>query len=161
MKYKWHFLNQHQKLYHISKAQPNTFSYGPLTDESHIEKSWWSENFPPQCISIFKAWEVSGKLHFQFPRLFLTLFWQLLMLFPLFFCKRRWSVSYFWCCRNVIKYLNWHWIYSKRFSKTFLFCVFNREDKIRLFKLNSSESSKKLRTETRWKVSRVTLLICV
>ena len=26
MKYKCHFLNQHQKLYHICKAQPNTFS---------------------------------------------------------------------------------------------------------------------------------------
>ena len=27
MKYKCHFLNQHQKLYYISKAQSNTFSY--------------------------------------------------------------------------------------------------------------------------------------
>ena len=25
MKYECHFPNQHQKLYHISKAQPNTF----------------------------------------------------------------------------------------------------------------------------------------
>ena len=28
MKYKFHLANQHQKLYHISKAQPTTFSYG-------------------------------------------------------------------------------------------------------------------------------------
>ena len=28
MKYKCHFQNQHQKLYHISKAQLSTFSYG-------------------------------------------------------------------------------------------------------------------------------------
>ena len=27
MKYKCQFPNQHQKLYHILKAQPNTFSY--------------------------------------------------------------------------------------------------------------------------------------
>ena len=27
MKYECHFPNQHQKLYHISKAQLNTFSY--------------------------------------------------------------------------------------------------------------------------------------
>ena len=31
MKYKCHFPNQHQILYHISKAQPNTFSDGHLT----------------------------------------------------------------------------------------------------------------------------------
>ena len=30
IKYKWHFPNQHQKLYHISKAQTNTFLTGTL-----------------------------------------------------------------------------------------------------------------------------------
>ena len=40
MKYKCHFSNQHQKLYHISKAQPNTFSYGHSNDDHCCPPAW-------------------------------------------------------------------------------------------------------------------------
>ena len=73
MKYIRHFSNQHQKLYHISKAQANTFSYGhpkllifSFTKRLAKNKETFKRHiFPPrarlQCI--YSVWKLLKKSH--------------------------------------------------------------------------------------------------
>ena len=82
---------------------------------------------PPQSISLW-AWDVKWKTSFPISSFIFDTFLTAVNVVPTFLLSVICFVfrMRFFC--KVITHFNWHWIYSKRFSKTFiLLCVFNRE----------------------------------